>query len=301
VANDYLSNYLNFLLIEKGLSKNTVSAYRRDLERLAHYLAVNSKDWQNVTSDDLVLYIAWLRGLKNDEFRIGESSIARNVVAVRNFYEYLASEHNLENVAKSIHPPRIPKRLPKALSIANIDDFLRISRVDKFAVRDRALLELLYATGGRVTEIISLKTEDISKTQDFTSLRLTGKGGKQRVVPIGKFAQEALDQYMEVSRPDLLKIQSVKYLFLNSRGGGLTRQSAWNIVLAQAQSAGISEKLSPHSLRHSFATHLLDGGADIRVVQELLGHSSVTTTQIYTLVTIDKLRESYASSHPRSR
>jgi integrase/recombinase XerD len=301
VANDFLSHYLNFLLIEKGLSKNTVSAYRRDLERLAHYLAVNSKDWQNVTSDDLVLYIAWLRGLKNDEFRIGESSIARNVVAVRNFYEYLASEHNLVNVAKSIHPPRIPKRLPKALSIANIDDFLRISRVDKFAVRDKALLELLYATGGRVTEIISLKTEDISKAQEFTSLRLTGKGGKQRVVPIGKFAQEALDEYLEVSRPDLLKIQSVKYLFLNSRGGGLTRQSAWNIVLAQAKSAGISEKLSPHSLRHSFATHLLDGGADIRVVQELLGHSSVTTTQIYTLVTIDKLRESYASSHPRSR
>jgi integrase/recombinase XerD len=301
VANDFLSHYLNFLLIEKGLSKNTVSAYRRDLERLAHYLAVNSKDWQNVTSDDLVLYIAWLRGLKNDEFRIGESSIARNVVAVRNFYEYLESEHNLVNVAKSIHPPRIPKRLPKALSIANIDDFLRISRVDKFAVRDRALLELLYATGGRVTEIISLKTEDISKAQEFTSLRLTGKGGKQRVVPIGKFAQEALDEYLEVSRPDLLKIQSVKYLFLNSRGGGLTRQSAWNIVLAQAKSAGISEKLSPHSLRHSFATHLLDGGADIRVVQELLGHSSVTTTQIYTLVTIDKLRESYASSHPRSR
>ena len=301
MANDFLSHYLNFLLIEKGLSKNTVSAYRRDLERLAHYLAVNSKDWQNVTSDDLVLYIAWLRGLNNDDFRIGESSIARNVVSVRNYYDYLASEHNLVNVAKSIHPPRIPKRLPKALSIANIDDFLRISRVDKFAVRDRALLELLYATGGRVTEIISLKTEDISKAQEFTSLRLTGKGGKQRVVPIGKFAQEALDEYLEVSRPDLLKIQSVKYLFLNSRGGGLTRQSAWNIVLAQAKSAGISEKLSPHSLRHSFATHLLDGGADIRVVQELLGHSSVTTTQIYTLVTIDKLRESYASSHPRSR
>jgi integrase/recombinase XerD len=210
-------------------------------------------------------------------------------------------EYGLENVAKSVHPPKIPKRLPKALSIENIDNFLKIDRVDKFAARDRALLELLYATGGRVTEIISLKLEDISKSETFTSLRLTGKGGKQRVVPIGKFAQDAVDQYLANSRPNLVKVESVKYLFLNGRGGGLTRQSAWSIVAAQAKSAGIESDLSPHSLRHSFATHLLDGGADIRVVQELLGHSSVTTTQIYTLVTIDKLRESYASAHPRSK
>lgn len=301
MASDYLSNYLNFLLIEKGLSKNTVAAYRRDLDRLAHYLQINNQDWQSITSDDLVLYIAWLRGLNNEDFKIGEASIARNVVALRNFYDYLATEHNLVNIAKSINPPKIPKRLPKALSIENIDNFLKITRSDKYAPRDRALLELLYATGGRVSEIISLKIEDISKSKEFTSLRLTGKGGKQRVVPIGKFAQDALDQYLGSCRPDLLKNKSTKFLFLNTRGGGLTRQSAWNIVLTQAKSAGISENLSPHSLRHSFATHLLDGGADIRVVQELLGHASVTTTQIYTLITIDKLRESYASSHPRSK
>lgn len=301
MASDYLSNYLNFLLIEKGLSKNTVAAYRRDLERFAYYLQINKQNWQSIASDDLALYIAWLRGLNNEDFKIGEASIARNVVALRNFYDYLATEHNLVNIAKSINPPKIPKRLPKALSIENIDSFLKITRSDKSAPRDRALLELLYATGGRVSEIISLKTEDITKSKEFTSLRLTGKGGKQRVVPIGKFAQAALDQYLEVCRPDLLKNKSTKFLFLNTRGGGLTRQSAWNIVLAQAKSAGISENLSPHSLRHSFATHLLDGGADIRVVQELLGHSSVTTTQIYTLITIDKLRESYASSHPRSK
>lgn len=301
MASDYLSNYLNFLLVEKGLSKNTVAAYRRDLERLAHYLQINNQDWQSITSDDLVLYIAWLRGLNNEDFKIGEASIARNVVALRNFYDYLATEHNLVNITKSINPPKIPKRLPKALSIENIDNFLKITRSDKYAPRDRALLELLYATGGRVSEIISLKIEDISKSKEFTSLRLTGKGGKQRVVPIGKFAQDALDQYLESCRPDLLKNKSTKFLFLNTRGGGLTRQSAWSIVLTQAKSAGISENLSPHSLRHSFATHLLDGGADIRAVQELLGHASVTTTQIYTLITIDKLRESYASSHPRSK
>jgi integrase/recombinase XerD len=301
VASDYLGNYFNFLLIEKGLSKNTVSAYRRDLERLDHYAGLQKKDLQGLTADDLVLYIAWLRGLNNQDFQIGESSIARNVVAVRNFFDYLAVEHGFTNVAKSIHPPKIPKRLPKALSIANIDNFLKINRVDKYALRDRALLELLYATGGRVTEVISLKVDDVSKSDSCTSVKLTGKGGKQRVVPIGKFAQDAIDQYLQNCRPSLVKVDSVKYLFLNGRGGGLTRQSAWNIVTVQAQSAGIESDLSPHSLRHSFATHLLDGGADIRVVQELLGHSSVTTTQIYTLVTIDKLRESYASAHPRSK
>ena len=192
MASDYLSNYLNFLLIEKGLSKNTVSAYRRDLERLSYYVSLNKSELRKLTAEDLVLYIAWLRGLNNADFQLGESSVARNVVAVRNFFEYLSAEHGLENVAKSIHPPKIPKRLPKALSIENIDNFLKIDRVDKFAARDRALLELLYATGGRVTEIISLKLEDISRSENFTSLRLTGKGGKQRVVPIGKFAQDAV-------------------------------------------------------------------------------------------------------------
>jgi integrase/recombinase XerD len=247
------------------------------------------------------LYLAWLRGLNNNQFSMGESSIARNVVAVRNFFEYLAKEHGFTDIAANIHPPKIPKRLPKALSMENIDSFLKVTRVDKFAARDRALLETLYATGGRVSEIVNLKIDDLQSNENYTSVRLTGKGGKQRVVPVGKFAQDALNDYLENCRKNLIKVASNKYLFLNGRGGVLTRQSAWNIVVAQAKSAGISEELSPHSLRHSFATHLLDGGADIRVVQELLGHSSVTTTQIYTLITIDKLRESYAMAHPRSK
>ena len=232
---------------------------------------------------------------------MGESSIARNVGAVRNFFDFLAKEHGFINIASDIHPPKIPKRLPKALSLENIDSFLKVSRVDKFAARDKALLELLYATGGRVSEIVNLKVDDLQSTEDYTAVRLTGKGGKQRVVPVGKFAQQAVFDYLNNSRNDLLKVTSNKYIFLNGRGGALTRQSAWNIVVAQGKSAGITEELSPHSLRHSFATHLLDGGADIRVVQELLGHSSVTTTQIYTLITIDKLRESYAMAHPRSK
>ena len=301
MINDLQNTYFNFLIVEKGLSKNTIAAYKRDLNRFAQYLALAKKDFKNVIPEDIPLYLAWLRGLNNTDFSMGESSIARNVVAIRNFYDFLSREHGFANIASDIHPPKIPKRLPKALTLANIDSFLKVTRVDKFAKRDRALLELLYATGGRVSEIISLKVDDLQFSVDHTSVRLTGKGGKQRVVPVGKFAQDALSDYLNNSRRDLLKVQSNKFLFLNGRGGALTRQSAWKIVVTQAKAAGITEELSPHSLRHSFATHLLDGGADIRVVQELLGHSSVTTTQIYTLITIDKLRESYASAHPRSK
>jgi integrase/recombinase XerD len=301
VINDLQSSYFNYLTVEKGLSKNTVAAYRRDLNRFSQYLILVNQDLASITAEDLPLYLAWLRGLNNSEFSMGESSIARNVVAVRNLYEFLAKEHGFTNIAANIHPPKIPKRLPKALSLENIDSFLKVTRVDKFAARDRALLETLYATGGRVSEIVNLKLDDLQVNENYTSVRLTGKGGKQRVVPVGKFAQSALQDYLENSRPTLLKVSSNKYLFLNGRGGVLTRQSAWNIVVAQAKKAGIVDELSPHSLRHSFATHLLDGGADIRVVQELLGHSSVTTTQIYTLITIDKLRESYAMAHPRSK
>jgi integrase/recombinase XerD len=301
VINDLQNSYFNFLTVEKGLSKNTIAAYRRDLSKFDQYLTLSKKDLKALTSEDLPLYLAWLRGLNNDEFTMGESSIARNVVAVRNFFDFLAKEHGFSNISSDIHPPKIPKRLPKALSIENIDSFLKVTRVDKFASRDKALLELLYATGGRVSEIVNLKVDDLQSTENYTAVRLTGKGGKQRVVPVGKFAQQAVQEYLNKSRNDFLKVSSNKYLFLNGRGGALTRQSAWNIVVAQAKAAGIIEEISPHSLRHSFATHLLDGGADIRVVQELLGHSSVTTTQIYTLITIDKLRESYAMAHPRSK
>ena len=301
MINDLQNLYFNFLVVEKGLSKNTLAAYRRDLNKFDQYLAISKKDLKSISAEDLPLYLAWLRGLNNDDFSMGESSIARNIVAVRNFFDFLAKEHGFINIASDIHPPKIPKRLPKALSLENIDSFLKVSRVDKFVARDRALLELLYATGGRVSEIVNLKIDDLQTTEDYTAVRLTGKGGKQRVVPVGKFAQQAVFDYLNNSRNDFLKVPSNKYIFLNGRGGALTRQSAWNIVVAQAKSAGITEELSPHSLRHSFATHLLDGGADIRVVQELLGHSSVTTTQIYTLITIDKLRESYALAHPRSK
>jgi integrase/recombinase XerD len=305
MVSDHLTDFFNYLSIEKGLSSNTTSAYRRDLERFFHYLSTNQLNLSQVTPEELVGYISWLRGRANTEFKIGESSIARNVISLRSYFSYLAKEHQYLNPTMNFHPPKIPKRLPKALTVEQIMGILEISGDDLISLRDRALLELLYATGARVTEIINLNTTDISMIKNgdaqVTTIRVKGKGGKERVVPIGSFGLTAVNDYLTRSRPTLSKVLTQKALFLNQRGGRLTRQSAWSIVANRAARAGLAEVVTPHSMRHSFATHLLDGGADIRVVQELLGHASVTTTQIYTLITIDRLRESYASAHPRSK
>ena len=305
MVSDHLTDFFNYLSIEKGLSGNTTAAYRRDLERFFHYLSINQLNLDQVKPEELVGYISWLRGRANTEFKIGESSIARNVISLRSYFTYLAKEHNYANPTLNFHPPKIPKRLPKALTVDQIMSILEISGDDLISIRDRALLELLYATGARVTEIINLNTADISTMKNgdaqVTTIRVKGKGGKERVVPIGSFGLTAVNDYLTRSRPTLSKVLTQKALFVNQRGGRLTRQSAWSIVASRAARAGLAEVVTPHSMRHSFATHLLDGGADIRVVQELLGHASVTTTQIYTLITIDRLRESYASAHPRSK
>ena len=305
MASDHLADFFNYLSIEKGLASNTITAYRHDLERFFHYLSINQLEFDQIKVDDLSLYVAWLRGMGNTEFKIGESSIARNVISLRSYYNYLAKEHKFNNLAANFKPPKIPKRLPKALSIEQILSILNIAGDDLISLRDKAMLELLYSTGARVSELINLNALDISTIsndgQVSTTVKLKGKGGKERVVPIGSYAVKAVNDYLTRSRPSLLKVSTQRSLFLNQRGGRLSRQSAWNVVAASAKRVGLTEQVTPHSMRHSFATHLLDGGADIRVVQELLGHASVTTTQIYTLITIDKLRESYASAHPRSR
>ena len=305
MASDHLADFFNYLSIEKGLASNTITAYRHDLERFFHYLSINQLVFDQIKVDDLSLYVAWLRGMGNTEFKIGHSSIARNVISLRSYYNYLAKEHKLNNPAANFKPPKIAKRLPKALSIEQILSILNIAGDDLISLRDKAMLELLYSTGARVSELINLNALDISTTSNngevSTTVKLKGKGGKERVVPIGSYAVKAVNDYLTRSRPSLLKVSTQRSLFLNQRGGRLSRQSAWNVVAASAKRVGLTEQVTPHSMRHSFATHLLDGGADIRVVQELLGHASVTTTQIYTLITIDKLRESYASAHPRSR
>ena len=305
MASDHLADFFNYLTIEKGLAANTVSAYKSDLERFYHYLSINNLSLDQLKSDDLAMYVAWLRGMANTEFKIGESSIARNVIGLRSYFSYLAKEHKYYDPTINFKPPKIPKRLPKALSIDQIFSILNVTGDDQISIRDKALLELLYSTGARVSELVNLNIADIStltnEGQVSTTVKLRGKGGKERVVPIGSFAVKAVNDYLTRSRPNLIKVSTQRALFLNQRGGRLSRQSAWNVVTANAQRAGIAEQVSPHSMRHSFATHLLDGGADIRVVQELLGHASVTTTQIYTLITIDRLRESYSSAHPRSK
>ena len=305
MANDHLADFFNYVTIEKGLAANTVTAYKSDLERFFHYLSINNLSLEKINSEDLTMYVAWLRGMGNTEFKIGESSIARNVISLRSYFSYLSKEYKYHDPTPNFKPPKIPKRLPKALSIEQILSILNIAGVDKISLRDKAMLELLYSTGARVSELINLNAADISTVtsdnQISTTVKLKGTGGKERVVPIGSFAVKAVNDYLTRSRPNLVKVSTQRALFLNQRGGRLSRQSAWNVVTANAQRAGVAEQVSPHSMRHSFATHLLDGGADIRVVQELLGHASVTTTQIYTLITIDRLRESYSSAHPRSK
>jgi integrase/recombinase XerD len=305
MASDHLADFFNYLSIEKGLASNTISAYRLDIEKFFHYLSTNQLSLEQVTPEHLSSYVAWLRGMENTEFKIGESSIARNIISIRSYFTYLAKEHKFNNPSSNFKPPKIGNRLPKALTIDQVMSMLNIAGTDLISSRDKALVELLYATGARVSELINLNTFDISTSDTqagtTTTVKLKGKGGKERVVPIGSFSVAAVNDYLVRSRPTLLKVSTQKALFLNQRGGRLSRQSAWNLVAKAAERAGLSVQVTPHSMRHSFATHLLDGGADIRVVQELLGHSSVTTTQIYTLITIDHLRESYANAHPRSK
>ena len=297
LANSQLREYLNHLIVERGLSKNTISAYRRDLERFIDEGEIADLTLVQPTAVEQFISRSRSRGL-------AESSIARAVVAIRNAVEFTCKEIKSHNNIKDVKPPKIKMCLPKALTIAEVDALLSAAKSpgNPDALRESAILELLYGTGARISEIVSLNVNDVMKFDggEVSSLRITGKGGKTRIVPVGRYAREALDQYLVRVRPALVN-KDREALFLNDRGGRLSRQSMWTIVRESAIRANISVDVSPHSLRHSYATHLLDGGADIRVVQELLGHSSVTTTQIYTLVTIDKLRDSYASAHPRAR
>ena len=296
--------YLRQLAIERGMAKNTVSAYRRDLANYAKFLetlGIDSLDQvSELTVADYAQSLAQKQGL-------APSSVARMLAAVRGLHKFLLQENLLQNdVASTVKPPKAPRNLPKAISLGEIESLLAAAgpepddqdMVSSIRLRDRALLELLYATGGRVSEIVNLDLDDLV---DPTLVRLFGKGSKERIVPVGSFAQKALSAYLVRIRPGLVALgKGTPALFLNQRGSRLSRQSAWQIIADAAEAAGLSGKVSPHTMRHSFATHLLEGGADVRVVQELLGHSSVATTQIYTLVTVDRLREIYATAHPRA-
>ena len=299
-----ISQYIDHLAVERGLAANSLTSYRRDLGRYLVFLTeVGVTEPDEVTEGHVLAFLGRLREGDADHQPLAASSAARAVVAVRGFHRFAAMEElSTVDPAADVRPPAPPRRLPKALSIAQVEALLAAAgdgRTPK-ELRDRALLELLYGTGARISEAVGLDVDD--HDPGAGSLRLTGKGSKQRIVPVGRFATEAVDAYLVRGRPGLAsRGAGSPALFLNSRGSRLSRQSAWTVLKTAADRAKIRGEVSPHTLRHSFATHLLDGGADVRVVQELLGHASVTTTQIYTLVTVDSLREVYAASHPRAK
>ncbi|WP_353810539.1 site-specific tyrosine recombinase XerD [Agromyces sp. SYSU T00194] len=295
-----VESYLRHLTIERGLSRNTVAAYRRDLDRYGAWLAARGvDDAASVTEQDVVDFVASLRA--DPGHPMAASSVARILSSVRGLHRFLLEEGRAaSDPTREVRPPKLASRLPKAISVEEVQALLDATGGDDpVALRDRALLELLYATGARVSEAVALNVDDV---QDADVVRLEGKGGKQRIVPLGSYAREALGAYLVRVRPDFAaRGKSTPALFLGPRGARMSRQSAWLAIRAAAERAGIRAEISPHTLRHSFATHLLAGGADVRVVQELLGHSSVATTQIYTLVTVDTLRDMYTAAHPRAR
>jgi integrase/recombinase XerD len=311
-----VESFLDHLVVERGVSRHTVAAYRRDLRRYADHLArAGITDPSAVTPGMISEYAMRLREGTRDtagadwaERPLGSASVARAVVAVRSLHRFGHAEGlTPSDPAATVQPPRPARRLPKALSIDQVQAMLDVPDDTELGLRDRALLEVLYGTGTRISEAIGLDVDDVSRLLDVPDgapapgLRVLGKGRKERVVPLGSYARAALEAYLVRARPGLAgRGPGTPALFLNARGGRLSRQSAWTILQTVAQQAGITAEVSPHTLRHCFATHLLDGGADVRVVQELLGHASVTTTQIYTLVTVDHLREVYLTSHPRA-
>lgn len=297
-----LDRYLRHLAIERGLSANTVAAYRRDLSAFTAALA--ERGARDASALNVEMVRGYVSGLRERPEPLSASSIARVISSIRGFTRFLVEEGRIAvDPAESLAAPQQPKRLPKPLSHAQVEALLAATDGDDpLRMRDKALLELLYATGARVSEAVALDVDDLVGAEATPELiRVTGKGDKQRIVPVGSFARAAVEAYLVRARPLLAAgRRGTPALFLGARGARLSRQNAWLIIRAAAERAGVTVEVSPHSLRHSFATHLLAGGADVRVVQELLGHASVATTQLYTQVTIDNLRDAYQQSHPRA-
>jgi integrase/recombinase XerD len=297
--------------VERGLAASTVESYQRDLRRYASVLADRGKTrLGEITPADVADYLASLREGDAGHAALAVSSAARAVIAVRGLHAFAVAQGLAgTDPAREVPPPSPPRRLPKAITVEDVERLLDAAgpgpddlSAEPRLLRDRALLEFLYGTGARISEATGLDIDEL-QLDDDPVVRLIGKGGKHRVVPVGRYAARALEAYLVRARPGLAtasrRASACPAVFLNARGGRLTRQGAWGVLHAAAARARLPE-VSPHTLRHSFATHMVDGGADIRVVQELLGHASVTTTQVYTLITVDKLREVYATSHPRA-
>ncbi|MFC7406213.1 site-specific tyrosine recombinase XerD [Georgenia alba] len=299
------AEYLAHLGVERGVSDHTLAAYTRDLDRYCAFLAARGRtDLGSVTEEDVVAYAEALRTGDDGGTVLAPSSTARAVTAVRGWHRFaLAEGTTASDPSAAVRPPPASRRLPKAIPVERVEALLEAASLGDGPVplRDRALLEVLYGTGARISEAVGLAVDDLDLDGEIAAVRLFGKGRKERVVPVGRYAVEALEAYLVRGRPALARAgRGNSAVFLNTRGNPLSRQSAWAVLQTAAGRAGLTEHISPHTLRHSFATHLLAGGADVRVVQELLGHASVTTTQIYTQVTVQTMREVYAAAHPRA-
>jgi integrase/recombinase XerD len=296
-----LSEFLVFLAVEKGASANTIAAYKNDLQQLADYIGPRegSNGWHTLSRSDIQDFILDLK-----QRGYTETSVARKVAAVRSFFSFLAAEgHLANNPTEGLTSPRVGKTLPKAITPNEVDELLEqpARRSTPEARRDRAMLELLYATGMRVTELVSLDITNLNLDPRAPYVKCVGKGAKERSIPIHDHALEALNAYLEDGRPLLLRAHGEEALFLNRRGERLTRQGFWLILKGYARSANLSKDITPHTLRHSFATHMLRGGMPLRNVQEMLGHANISTTQVYTHLTSDHVREVYERAHPRAQ
>ncbi|MEX1195225.1 MAG: site-specific tyrosine recombinase XerD [Dehalococcoidia bacterium] len=296
-----LTDFLDFLSVEKGASANTVAAYRNDLQQLADFLGTlpGAEGWESVDRSGIQDFILDLK-----QRGYTETSVARKVAAVRSFYAFLSAEGLVtNNPTEGLTSPRVGKTLPKAISPNEVDELLEQPgmRATPEAKRDKAMLELLYATGMRVTELVSLDVISINVDPTRPYVRCMGKGAKERTIPIHEQALEALTDYLDEGRPMLVRAKDESALFLNRRGERLTRQGFWLILKGYARAANLSPDITPHTLRHSFATHMLRGGMPLRNVQEMLGHANISTTQVYTHLTSEHVREVYEKAHPRSR
>ena len=302
----WIDEFISYVRTEKGLADNTVAAYRRDLELWRTYCTLESVDVASAVTSDLTRFLERLRkGKKPASKPMSPSSVARVLVSVRSLFRFLVREgYVTEDPTIKVGSPKRARSIPKAIPLEDVEKLIELPSQDLLERRDRAILETLYGAGLRISELVALDLDDVDLDEGSVLVRL-GKGSKGRRVPLGRAALTAIGDYATVTRRELAKKAvgggSAGALFLNARGGRLSRQGTWKILKKYARAANLGEKVSPHTLRHSFATHMLDAGADIRVVQELLGHASLSTTQVYTLVSDSHMREVYVASHPRAR
>ena len=299
----FINDFLEFLSVEKGASGNTIAAYRNDLGQIEEFLAAKKNGsgikWQNISQDEVLEYILFLKSQS-----YAEATVARKVAAVKSFFGFLQAEGQIKtNPTEQLASPKVGKMLPKPLTVQEIDELLEqpARRTTPEAKRDRAMLELMYATGLRVTELVSLDLEDVQLEGEKPYVRLIGKGNRERQIPLLDQPVQEVRDYSQFARPRLVGERDETALFVNRRGERLTRQGFWLILRGYAMDAGIKGRVTPHTLRHSFATHMLRGGMDIHKVQELLGHANISTTQVYTQVSREHIREAYEKAHPRAR